>query len=1028
MGKKKSGKKVATPAGDDFDDLLSEFSTAPPAPVLATKDTPPVNDNEEDATKEKAADAAAEYLAQMGLNESTSGAAAEESKKKKKKKGKKKPAQEEDTTKKAKAPSAAAKLVLERQAALKLEEDRLEQLRLEQEAVEKAEEARFQEEERKKAEIALKKKEAKKAKVERLKKEGKYMTKAEKQKAQKAKLALEAMQQAGLVVEAKTGTSSDSKKKKKVVYSTKKSKKEAQVSKKEIPAEVPAKVVVEVEEEEEEEEEEKPKPAAAPAPLLDSWDDDDDWETGDVALALDQLDEQSSSSGPNHADDEEEDLLVVEQRKEQERLRLQGLKIKEREEARANGNNSDDSDDDSSDDSGDDSDSDDDDSDSDNDSRNDSEDDRDVAPKKTNLNSRGKSSGNSSKKHQKSKAQIELDQRKREAAERRRVREAHARAQVSTDHLRSAICCIMGHVDTGKTKLLDNIRRTNVQEGEAGGITQQIGATFFPVDSIAQKVSKIVARPENQDFVFKLPGLLIIDTPGHESFSNLRSRGSSLCDIAILVVDIMHGLEPQTLESLRLLRSKKAPFVVALNKIDRCYGWKTCPDMPIQDALELQDEHVRREFEDRTTKIKVEFAEQGLNAELFWKNDDVGRTVSLIPSSAISGEGVADILWLLTKLTQGRLALSLAFVDILQCTVLEVKVMEGLGTTIDTILVNGHLKEGETIVVCTLEGPVVTTIRSLLTPHPMKEIRVKGEFIHHAEIQAAMGVKVCAPGLEKAVAGTQIYVVGPDDDLDDLKELVMVDLKTIMSSINQTKRGVVVQASTLGALEALLEFLSKQCQPPIPVSGVNIGPVHKRDVVRASVQLEHQPEFATILAFDVKVHHDASELAKESGVRIFTAEIIYHLFDQFTAYMDTIKAARREKYADVAVFPVICRIIPTCIFNKRDPIILGVDIEEGILKVGTPFYIPSLKLAVGKVTSIERDHKEVQTARKGASVAIRIENEHNAIYGRHFDHQQKLYSHLSRESIDALKDNFKDDLTKEDWLCVIKLKKMFDII
>ncbi|KAL3670055.1 hypothetical protein V7S43_005425 [Phytophthora oleae] len=958
-GKKNAKKNADAAASDELDDLLNEF-----APTEGAK-TQQAQSNQEDKKEEKESDmdaAAAAYLASLGVAPAAGGEKKDD--KKKKRKGKKKPNADAKKDDDKKPTSAAAKALMERQAAMKAEQERLEQERLEQERIAQEEEANRLAEIEREEEIRRKKKEARAAKIERQKKEGTYMTKAQKQKAAKAQAALEAMQQAGLVPDAAG-------EKKKVVYSDNKKKN----NKKESTKKVEPKPVVK-EEEEEVDDWEAAEDAAqeedeAKAP--DAWD-DEDWETSDVVASLeDKLQEVKEETAAVESDsDGDEDLLVLEQKKEQERLRQQGIALMKRQEEQAEQ------------------------------TRQEAEEER-----------------------QRSKAKLEADRKKKEAAERRREREAAARANVSLDNLRSPICCIMGHVDTGKTKLLDNIRKTKVQDAEAGGITQQIGATFFPVDAIKQKTARLA---ETMKLEYRLPGLLVIDTPGHESFTNLRNRGSSLCDIAILVVDIMHGLEPQTLESLRLLRQKKAPFVVALNKIDRCYGWKTMPDMPVQEALKHQNEHVIREFEDRMKAIIVEFAEQKLNAEVYWRNKDLARTVSLIPTSAISGEGVPDMLMMLTRLTQERMAKSLAFVDILQCTVLEVKVIEGLGTTIDTILVNGTLEEGATIVVCTLDGPVVTTIRSLLTPHPMKEIRVKGEYIHHQKMKAAMGVKICAQGLEKAVAGTQIYVVGPDDDVEELKDSVMSDLTGILDSVKATRRGVMVQASTLGALEALLEFL-RTCDPPIPVSCVNIGPVHKKDVMRASVQLEHQPEFATILAFDVKVHSDATELSSELGVRIFTADIIYHLFDQFTAYMDNFRMARREEFEEVAVFPCVLKILPNCVFNKKDPIILGVDVEEGILKIGTPLVVPSAGgFLVGKVGSIEREHKEVDRAKKGASVAVRIDNESSVMYGRHFDHKNKLVSRLTRQSIDALKENFREDLQKEDWQLVIKLKKVFDII
>ncbi|EER13663.1 eukaryotic translation initiation factor 5B, putative, partial [Perkinsus marinus ATCC 50983] len=300
----------------------------------------------------------------------------------------------------------------------------------------------------------------------------------------------------------------------------------------------------------------------------------------------------------------------------------------------------------------------------------------------------------------------------------------------STSEFRSPICCIMGHVDTGKTKLLDKIRRTTVQEGEAGGITQQIGATFFPEASLQDAVHKV-----NLTTYLQLPGLLIIDTPGHESFNNLRVRGSSLCDIAILVVDIMHGLEPQTIESLELLRNRKCPFIIALNKIDRLYQWRSSANRPSRDSLKAQKDYVKHEFDDRLKRIQLQLAERGLNTAVYWENHDVRRDVSIVPTSAVTGEGVPDLLYLIVKLTQTLMAKKITRQpDLFQCTVLEVKNIEGLGTTIDVILVNGRIKETDQICVCTLAGPVVTTIRALLTPPPAKEIRVKSEYVHHKVI------------------------------------------------------------------------------------------------------------------------------------------------------------------------------------------------------------------------------------------------------------------------------------------------------
>ncbi|KAF6199286.1 hypothetical protein GE061_007312 [Apolygus lucorum] len=618
-------------------------------------------------------------------------------------------------------------------------------------------------------------------------------------------------------------------------------------------------------------------------------------------------------------------------------------------------------------------------------------------------------------------------QKKREKAlSRIRKRQEEAEKKRTVDELRAAVVCVLGHVDTGKTKILDKLRRTNVQDGEAGGITQQIGATNVPIENIKENCRHVKGFSQLE---IKIPGLLIIDTPGHESFSNLRSRGSSLCDIAILVVDIMHGLEPQTIESLNLLKDRKTPFVVALNKIDRLYDWQTMNRKDVRDIIKAQAPNTQMEFDQRTNEVILQFAEQGMNAALFYNNPDVRSYVSLVPTSAVTGEGMGNLLALIVESCQTMLAKRLMFSEELQATVLEVKAISGLGTTIDVILVNGTLREGDTAILAGTDAPIVTQIRSLLMPQPMKELRVKNAYIEYKEIRAAQGVKIAAKDLEKVIAGLNLRVAKFPDEVEVYKEEVARELKHALSSIKMAERGVYVQASTLGSLEALLEFLRTS---KIPYSNIRIGPVVKKDVMKASIMLEHDSQYAVILAFDVKIERDAQDLADSLGVKIFQADIIYHLFDKFMAFREELKARKREEFKSVAVFPCKLRILPQFVFNSRDPIVMGVMIEAGIVKEGTPICVPSKEFVdLGIVTSIENNHKPVESARKGMEVCIKIEaipGESPKMFGRHFDDKDFLISKISRQSIDACKNYFRDDLVNTDWQLMVELKKLFQIL
>ena len=470
-------------------------------------------------------------------------------------------------------------------------------------------------------------------------------------------------------------------------------------------------------------------------------------------------------------------------------------------------------------------------------------------------------------------------------------------AEKSMPELMSPIICVLGHVDTGKTKLLDKLRETSVQESEAGGITQQIGATFFPREAIITKM--LMDDSEAAALQMKIPGLVVIDTPGHASFANLRDRGSSLCHLAVLVVDIMHGLEPQTLESIELLRRRRTPFVVALNKIDRLYDWRQVRRARNWSEMKTaQKPSTAAEFRDRLDRIKLAFASQAaLNAELHQDNKDPRSTISLIPISAFTGEGIPDLLRTIVALTQERLGATLAFdVDKFSAFVLEVKSVEGLGHVIDVILTQGTLSEGDQFAVAGLSEPILSQVRSLLTPEPMRETRVKTlRYLHHTSVRACMGVRIVGPNLENAVAGSRLVRIahGGDEDViatalkqvdDEMKEIV--GIKSVLSDATDRCRsgaaGVSVQASTLGSLEALLTFLSDN---GVPVATASIGTIYKRDILTTAANLERwttggNPEardYAAILAFDVRIEREVSLIFSFSCMLCFHSLTPYHL-------------------------------------------------------------------------------------------------------------------------------------------------------
>lgn len=960
--KKKSHNKTSNEA----DNGQVEGSVAP-----AEKPTTTEEDKMEATQDNDDADAGAdgENVEESG-EEGETGDVDKKKKKKKKKKGK----EEEDKKKGKKPGKSAIKLMQESLEKARQEEERL---RLEEEAKQLAlDEAEQRREEKLQLEKERKekKKQKEKEKKERMKKEGKLLTPAQREQKRRAEQMLEAMKAQGISVPSKEGIEQ----RKKVQYGSKKKNNKQQLQS-QTSKEAKEDAVIEEDAQSKEVQDQSEDKEASPK---------------NEQLIQEDLPQSALKVEENVKDSWDIDLIDQANKRdaaalEKEDTKLADLPKKEEVVAKEN--------------------------------EEDASDDSDESEEESSEEESSEEESESEEEYER----LTPEKIKEKARERIAKRRVANEANRSVDKLRCPVICVLGHVDTGKTKILDKIRHTNVQDGEAGGITQQIGATMVPVDTVKTQTKMV---KEFQKFDLRLPGLLIIDTPGHESFSNLRTRGSNLCDMAILVVDIMHGLEPQTLESINLLRKKHTPFIVALNKIDRLFEWKRGPASQIEDTVKKQKKNTKLEFEERVQLVVNEFSEQGLNAALFYKNVDEKNFISLVPTSAHSGDGMGDLMALICRLTQTRMGKTLAYSEELQSTVMEVKALPGLGTTVDVILVNGKLREGDTIVTGGNEGPVVAQIRAVLTPQPLRELRVKSNYIQHKELEAAQGCKITGKDLEKVMAGAPIYVAQHPDEIEVLKDEISEIFKSSLQAIKLSERGVYVQASTLGSLEALLEFLKTS---KIPYSGVNIGPVHKKDVMKTSVMLEHEPLYAVILAFDVKVERDAQDLADREGLTIFTADIIYHLFDKFTAYTEDYKQKQKEKHKHIAVFPCKIRVLPQHIFNSRDPIVLGVNIEAGICRLGTPLTVPSNEFCdIGVVTGIEANHKNMERATAGQEVCIKIEptGEAPRMYGRHFTHEDIITSKISRESIDALKKYFRDEMSKNEWQLIIELKKLFGIM
>jgi translation initiation factor 5B len=559
---------------------------------------------------------------------------------------------------------------------------------------------------------------------------------------------------------------------------------------------------------------------------------------------------------------------------------------------------------------------------------------------------------------------------------------------------------VLGHIDHGKTSLLDKMRGTGVQAREAAGITQHIGASFFPTETIESICGDLLKAVNTK---LTIDGLLFIDTPGHEAYLNLRRRGGAIADIAILVVDINEGPLTQSYESLKILQSGKTPFLIAANKLDKVPGWREKEGLNLFDAIKAQGMSTQTEVDRRIYEIVGALSANGIMSERFDRVKDFQKTVAIVPTSAKTGTGIPELLMVLSGLTQqymqDRLKVSSGPA---KGAILEVREETGLGLTLDTIIYDGILKKTDTIVVGGLEGVISTKIRALLQPKELDEIRdPKEKFTHVDIVHAAAGVKIVAPDIEGAVAGAPVYAVEDSTKLEEVKQKVKDEVGSIR--IQTDKSGIVVKTDTLGSLEAVTQFLQER---HIPVRAADVGPIVKRDIVEAQASGDSDPLNAVVLGFNVKIAPDIEDLAAELGVELFLNEVIYRLYDEYNAWLIVKREQAKAESLGSIIRPGKVELIPDYVFRQNNPAVVGVKVH-GVIKPKTALIKENGK-RVGTILQIQDRSVSIDEATDGMEVAISIRG---PTIGRQVKNNEILYVDVPDKHILVIRKKFMDDLS-----------------
>ncbi len=555
--------------------------------------------------------------------------------------------------------------------------------------------------------------------------------------------------------------------------------------------------------------------------------------------------------------------------------------------------------------------------------------------------------------------------------------------QDTKQRIRQPIISVLGHVDAGKTTLLDHIRGSVLAEKESGGITQMIGSTSVPIDKIEELSGDLL---EELGTELQIPGLLFIDTPGHAAFASLRKRGGSLSDIAVVVVDVSNGVQPQTREAIDILKESGTPFVVALNKIDTMRGWKSSEGSFLLNYRN-QGERLQKQLDETIYELMAEFSDLGFTVDRYDRVDDFTDKIGVVPISAETGEGIPDLLMVISGLAQRYLSDRLEMhPEGAEGTVLEVNEVKGFGTTLDVILYNGVLHKTDTLVIGSRQEPVVTSIKALLEPSPLSEIRTERDFQSIEAVTAAAGIKIAAPGIDDVTAGVPVRAVdGSDEDaVQEAVEEVAAELEAF--EFPTATSGIIVRADSLGSLEAVMDVLQEK---DIPVKHAEVGQVTKKDVIEATQEEERKHQ--TVLAFNTGATDTAAQQLENTDITYIQSDIIYDLVDRYEEMVQELEVQQREAVMQNITRPAKIRLMPDHVFRSSDPAVVGVEILDGVLNTGSALMDGNGEKR-GRVKSIQEEGDSIDSATKGDEVAVSITS---ITIGRQVEEGDELYTDLS---------------------------------